>query len=170
MTKKMLEKIAAVFPKPLGDLINRFEDMIIYIFYGVLTTLVNYIVHFGIRLAFTDLTGDERSLSGLLEAMQHSRVSSSAAASAAWAAALVFAFFTNKFFVFESKDTSAKAYAREFTAFAGGRLFSFGCELVIIFFFVDMMKLNELAVKLLCGVFVIVLNFVISKLLVFKKR
>ncbi|MCM1524829.1 MAG: GtrA family protein [Ruminococcus sp.] len=171
MTKKMLRKLAAALPEPLGGRINRFEDIIIYVFYGVLTTLVNYTVHFGIRLAFADLGGaDTESVTGLIDAMRDSRISSAAAATAAWLAALIFAFFTNKFFVFESRETSAKAYAREFTAFAGGRLFSYGCELAAMFFFVDVMSFNEPAVKLLCGIFVIALNYLFSKLLVFKKK
>lgn len=83
---------------------------------------------------------------------------------------MLFAFFTNKFFVFEAHDTTAKAYVKELLSFAGGRLFSYGCEVIIMFAFVDVMRFNELVVKLLCGILVMILNYFLSKLIVFRKK
>lgn len=171
MTRKCFRKIVSVFPKPIGKLYSKFENLIIYVFYGVLTTLVNYIAHFGLRFAFTDLTGvDTASLSAILKATENSGVSSSAATTFSWVVALIFAFFVNKFFVFEADDRSKSAYLKEFLSFAGGRLFSYLCELLIMFVCVDVCHLNELIIKLACGVVVMILNYFFSKFLVFRKK
>lgn len=169
MTKKCFRKIVSVFPKPVRQLYDRLENLIIYVFYGVLTTLVNYVAHFGLRFLFTDFTGAEMTLTGMLKASENSAVSSAAATTFAWVTACVFAFFVNKFFVFESKDTSGGALSREFLTFVSGRLFSYGCELAIMFVCVDVKGMNELIVKLLCGVLVMILNYFLSKFLVFRK-
>lgn len=170
MTRKMFRRIFSVLPRPLCELCMKMENMIVYVFYGVLTTLINYIAHFGLRLVFTDLNGVEKSFSAIMAAMENSAVSSAGAATFSWIISVLFAFFTNKFFVFEAKDTSARTIARELAAFAGGRLFSYGCEVLIMFACVDVMKFNELAVKLLCGILVMILNYFLSKLIVFRKR
>lgn len=170
MTKEMFRRIYAILPKPLEELCLKMENMIIYVFYGVLTTLLNYIAHFGLRLMFTDLSGiEEKSFGAVMAAMENSRVSSAGAATFAWVTALIFAFFVNKYFVFESKSSGGKETLKEFLSFTGGRLFSYGCELVIMLVFVDIMHFNELAVKLICGVLVMILNYIFSKLLVFRK-
>ncbi|MBQ7784002.1 MAG: GtrA family protein [Oscillospiraceae bacterium] len=171
MTRNMFRKIFAIFPKPLCELLMKLENLIVYVFYGVLATLINYVAHFGLRIAFTDFRGvDTRSFTAVMIASENSAVSSAAAATFAWVVALIFAFFTNKFFVFESKDTDRKTFAKEFVSFAGGRLFSYGCEVAIMFIFVDVMRLNELVIKLICGIIVMILNYIFSKLLVFRKK
>lgn len=171
MTRNCFRKIYSVLPSPLEKLCLKFENAIIYIFYGVLTTVLNYIAHFGLRLAFTDFSQvDEYSFSSVMQAMENSAVSSAGAATFAWIIALIFAFFVNKFFVFESKSTNAGSLAKEFTAFAGGRIFSYGCEVLIMFVFVDQLHLNELIIKLVCNVIVMILNYLFSKFLVFRKK
>lgn len=170
MTRKMFRRIFGILPKPLCELCMKMENMIVYVFYGILTTLINYIAHFGLRLAFTDFTGAEKSFAAVMAAMENSAVSSAGAATFAWIISVLFAFFTNKFFVFEAKDTSAHTMARELAVFAGGRLFSYGCEVLIMFVCVDVMRMNELVVKLLCGILVMILNYFLSKLLVFRKK
>ncbi len=171
MTRKTFRKIFSILPKPLCELCMKFENVIIYVFYGVLTTLINYVSHFGLRLALTDFSGvDTHSFSAVMAAMENSAVSSAGAATFSWVVSMLFAFFTNKFFVFEAHDTTAKAYVKELLSFAGGRLFSYGCEVIIMFAFVDVMRFNELVVKLLCGILVMILNYFLSKLIVFRKK
>ncbi len=170
MTKKAFRKIYSIFPKPVEKLFLRLENMIIYVFYGVLATIVNYAVHFGVRIAFADIPpAEELSYRTVMDAIENSAVSSAGASSIAWAAALVFAFFCNKFFVFESKGGSAANTFREFFTFAGGRIFSYGCEVLIMFVCVDVNHFNELIVKLLCNILVMVLNYIVSRLFVFRK-
>lgn len=171
MDKEFFRKIYRLLPGPLGKICMRFENAIIYIFYGALTTVVNYVAHFGLRIAFTDLTGVERSFTAISQAVnERSAISSAAATTIAWAVSLIFAFFVNKFFVFEAKERTIYAMGKEFLAFTGGRLFSFGCEVVIMKITVDNLGLNELAMKLAASVVVLILNYVFSKLIVFKKK
>ena len=69
MTRKTFRKIFSILPKPLCELCMKFENVIIYVFYGVLTTLINYVSHFGLRLAFTDFSGvDTHSFSAVMAA------------------------------------------------------------------------------------------------------
>lgn len=167
MTKEHFRRIYALLPSKLEALCLKTENAIIYIFYGALTTLINYVVHFALRIKFSDIPEGE-GLSEILSYTQKSGISSSGAAAAAWIAAVLFAFFTNKFFVFESKKKDG--IIKELAVFAGGRLFSFGCELVIMWLFVDRMHMNELVIKLAASVFVLILNYFLSKFLVFKKK
>lgn len=171
MTKNTFRKIYSILPDPLEKLCLKFENAIIYIFYGVVTTIINYIAHFGLRLAFTDLSGiGEYTFGSVMSAMENSAVSSAGAATFAWVVSMVFAFFVNKFFVFEHKSTGRSEFAKEFFSFAGGRIFSYFCELAIMFICVDVMRLNELIIKLLCNVLVMILNYIFSKFLVFRKK
>ncbi|MBR4767031.1 MAG: GtrA family protein, partial [Clostridia bacterium] len=88
----------------------------------------------------------------------------------AWVAGVLFAFFTNKLFVFESKSWAPSVAAKEFTGFVGARTFSLFVELLCMFLFVTIMNLNELLSKIFVGVIVVVLNYVFSKLLIFRKN
>ncbi len=168
MNKAFFRKIYSIFPKPLEDLLLKFENAIIYIFYGALATVINYVAHFGLRLAFTDIPKGTGLFEALRLAEETSRVSSSGAAAFAWVTAVIFAFFTNKYFVFESQGK--EGIFREFVTFTSGRLFSFGCELLIMFVFVDKLHLNEVVIKLLANIVVLILNYFVSKLLVFRKK
>lgn len=167
MTKECFRRIYRIFPKPLERLLLKAENAIIYIFYGTLTTLVNYVTHFGLRIAFADIPAGA-TLTQIYEASQASAVSSSGAAAAAWIAAVVFSFFVNKYFVFEKRGR--QGILKEFAAFTAGRLFSFGCEVAIMFVFVDRLGLNELVIKLASNVLVLIMNYFISKLLVFRQK
>ena len=77
---------------------------------------------------------------------------------------------TNKFFVFESRETDLKYILKEFRAFVSCRIFSGVVELVIIFVMATLMGINDLFVKIVTNVVVIVLNFIFSKLIIFKKK
>ncbi|MBQ8979111.1 MAG: GtrA family protein [Oscillospiraceae bacterium] len=167
MTKQHFRKIFGLFPKPLRDLLIGYENAIIYIFYGALTTLVNYAVHFGLRLAFVP-DKDWGSLSQILSSMETSAIPSGAATVISWVAAVIFAFFTNKYFVFEKTDKNH--IWMEFARFACGRLMSLGLEALLMWVFVDKLAYNELIMKLLASVLVLIINYFLSKFLVFKKE
>lgn len=167
MTKSHFRKLYALLPEKLRDICLKAENGIIYIFYGALTTLINYIVHFALRIALSDIP-DGASLDTILRAAQNSAISSAGAAAVAWTIAVLFAFFTNKYFVFESKEKSG--ILRELAVFTAGRLFSFGCEIAVMWLFVDRMHFNELFIKLMVSILIIILNYFLSKFLVFKKK
>ena len=133
----------------LKNLIRRYADVLSYLVFGVLTTLVNYLVY----LPVYNLLGLSAAVSNLL----------------AWTAAVAFAFLTNKPFVFKSHDWSRKTVIPELTKFVSCRIGSGVMETAIIFLAVDLMGFNGNLWKLLTSVLVVILNYFASKLLVFKK-
>ena len=133
----------------LKALMVRYRDVIVYLVFGVLTTAVNYIVY----LPCYNVLG----------------LSGSASNAIAWVGAVAFAYLTNKPFVFRSHDWSAKTVIPELTKFVGCRVGSGVLETAIIFLTVDWLGWNGNVMKLLTSVLVVVLNYIGSKLLVFKK-
>lgn len=135
--------------KKINILIHKYYDILAYLFFGVLTTVVNYIVY----LPCYNLLHIPAALSNMI----------------AWVAAVAFAYLTNKPFVFKSYDWSAKTVVPELTKFVGSRFFSGALETGIIFVTVDLLLWNGNIMKLFTSVLVVILNYVASKLLVFKK-
>ena len=134
----------------LKKLYEKYADAFAYLVFGVLTTVVNYVVY----IPFYNLLG----LSGV------------ASNAIAWAAAVAFAFLTNKPFVFKSHDWSAKVLLPELAKFLGCRIGSGLLETAIIFVTVDCLMWNGNWMKLLTNVMVVVLNYFGSKLLVFRGK
>lgn len=133
----------------LRQVLEKYGDILSYLFFGVLTTVVNYLVY--------------------LPCYNYLNLSAAVSNVIAWAAAVVFAYLTNKPFVFKSHDWSAKTVVPELTKFVGGRLFSGGLETAVIFITVDLLLWNGNVMKLITSVLVVIVNYVISKLLVFRK-
>lgn len=131
-------------------LIRKYYDILAYLFFGVLTTVVNYIVY----LPCYNLLHLSAAVSNVI----------------AWVAAVVFAYLTNKPFVFKSHDWSAKTVIPELTKFVGSRIVSGALETAIIFVTVDWLCWNGNLMKLVTSVLVVVINYIASKLLVFKKQ
>lgn len=136
--------------KKLLQLLKKYEEVISYLFFGGLTTLVNYIVY----LPCYNILHLSGALSNAI----------------AWVVAVAFAYLTNKPFVFKSHDWSAKTVVPELTKFVGCRVGSGLAETVIIFVLVDCLNWNGNIIKLLTSVLVVILNYVASKLLVFRKK
>ena len=137
----MFEKIRA--------LVMKHWDMVSYLFFGVLTTVVNYLVY----LPLYNLAGISAAVSNMI----------------AWAAAVAFAYVTNKPFVFKSHDWSMKTVLPELGKFVGCRAASGGLETALVFLTVDVCGWDGNVWKLIISVVVVILNYVSSKLLVFRK-
>ena len=133
----------------IKKLLEKYRSEIIYLIFGVLTTLVNYIVY---------------------RPCLHYLHSASVSNSIAWVFAVIFAYLTNKPFVFQSHDWSMKVVAPEFVKFVGTRVASWLVETGILFLAVDMLQWNGIVWKLITSVLVVVLNYVGSKLLVFRGK
>ena len=133
----------------IRELIHKYADVLVYLFFGVLTTAVNYLVY----LPCFNLIHFSAAVSNVI----------------AWVAAVIFAYMTNKPFVFKSHDWSAKTVVPELTKFVGSRVLSGAMETVIIYLTVDLLCWNGNVMKLLSSVLVVVFNYIASKLLVFKK-
>ena len=139
------------------------RELIIYIIVGGLTTIVNYIIHFGLRFFNANYY---------------------VALSLAWLGCVLFAYVANRIFVFESKSRG-KAQIKEFILFMGARVFSYGLELLIAFIFIDLAKadsfvwqpdfiettipVGELLVKTVGQIVIVLSNYIFSKLVIFKK-
>jgi putative flippase GtrA len=132
------------------DLIRKHWDVLSYLFFGVLTTVVNYVVY----LPCYNLLGLSAAVSNAI----------------AWVFAVAFAYLTNKPFVFKSHDWSAKTVFPELVKFVACRIGSGVLETVLLLITVDWMDWNGNIMKLITSVVVVVLNYVGSKLLVFKKQ
>lgn len=130
-------------------LVVKYWEILSYLIFGVLTTVVNYIIY----LPLYNGVGLSASVSNVI----------------AWAGAVAFAYLTNKPFVFRSYDWSLKTVIPELTKFVGCRVGSGAAETAILFVTVDLLGWNGIIWKLLTNVLVVVLNYVASKLVVFKK-
>ena len=134
----------------LKELFKKYYGLISYLFFGVLTTVVNYLVY----LPCYNLLGINASVSNMI----------------AWVVAVAFAYLTNKPFVFHSNDWSAKVVIPELTKFVATRIGSGGLETAILFLSVDLAGMNGNVWKLVTSVLVVILNYIGSKLLVFRKK
>ena len=88
----------------------------------------------------------------------------------AWVIAVAFSYVANKLFVFKTHCPDTGALLREAGSFLAMRLVSLGMETVLMFLLVEVLHLNDLAMKLLVNIVVIILNYVFSKLFIFKKK
>ena len=131
-------------------------ELISYLFAGVATTLVNYVVYFIVTRPFGSLIAPE--------------ILTVAGTCIAWLVAVLFGYVVNKLFVFHTKSESFAALMKEMMSFITMRLVSFGMELVLMFVTVDVIGLNDLAMKLLINILVIIANYVFSKLVIFRKK
>ena len=136
--------------RKIRELLNKYYDVLAYLFFGGLTTAVNYIIY----LPCYNLLQFSATASNII----------------AWTFAVAFAYLTNKPFVFKSHDWSLKTVAPELTKFVGSRIASGVLETAIIFVTVDLLCWNGNIMKLVTSVLVVILNYIASKLLVFNKQ
>lgn len=133
----------------IKNLVQKHRDILSYLFFGGLTTVVNYLVY----LPCYNLLNLSAAVSNAI----------------AWAVAVAFAYLTNKPFVFRSHDWSLKTVVPELTKFVTCRIGSGLLETGILFLCVDLLAWNGNVWKLITSVLVVILNYIASKLLVFKK-
>lgn len=131
-------------------LFEKYRDILLYLLFGVLTTIVNYLVYF--------------PLYNLLSC------SAAFSNSVAWAVAVAFAYITNKPFVFQSNDWSKNTLVPELIKFIGCRIGSGFVETISLWVLVDLLDWNGNWVKLAVSVLVVLLNYISSKLIVFRKK
>ena len=136
--------------RKIRSLLEKYWDILAYLFFGVCTTVVNYMVY----LPCYNLLQFSATVSNIL----------------AWVVAVAFAYLTNKPFVFNSNDWSRETVIPELTKFIGCRIGSGAMETVILFLAVDLLGWNGNVWKLLTQVMVVILNYIGSKLLVFTKK
>ena len=84
-----------------------------------------------------------------------------------WITAVLFAYVTNRKFVFESKD---KKIVLEFIKFVSCRLLTLGSEILVMYILVDLLRLNDMISKVLVQFIIVILNYILSKIIVFKNK
>ena len=145
--KNMVNKIKQLYLK--------YKEIINYLIFGVLTTIVALIVKWGLLFTFLNASnGFELQIAVVIS----------------WIAAVLFAYFTNRKYVFESKTDNK---SREFINFIIARLATLLLDMFIMWFFVTLLTLNTdlyvLIFTLVSQILVILGNYIFSKLFVFKK-
>lgn len=179
MIEKIRELLFKIFKKEsfIGKLVDKFftQEIITYIFFGVLTTAVNLVTFYifkkifisvGWNGIFNEIVPENSKIvelfSGGSDYLDANLI--------AWVAGVIFAFVTNKLFVFESKSWKPSVAGKEFAGFVGARVFSLGVEMLGMFVMVTLLTWNEFVAKIIVGVAVIIINYIFSKLLIFKNK
>ena len=83
---------------------------------------------------------------------------------------VLFAFFTNKLIVFESKGNGIKRFLWEILTFFGARALTGVLDTAIMVVFVDILSLHDIGVKVASNIIVIILNYIVSKFVIFAKK
>ena len=127
---------------------NKLKEIIWYGFFGVLTTLINIISFY-----LLDKTGMNVYVSNFF----------------AWFISVLFAFITNKLFVFNSKSLNKKVLMKEMFSFFFFRILSLGIDMAGMYICISLMKVNKMLSKVIMNVIVIIANYIFSKVFIFKK-
>ena len=127
----------------------KYKDIISYLFFGVCTTLVNVLSYW--------ICAHPLKLNTMVSTI------------IAWILAVLFAYLTNRKWVFHSNATSVQEITREILSFFGCRLATGVLDWACMFIFVQLLAWNDVIVKFGANVLVIILNYVASKLFIFKK-
>jgi len=134
---------------PFLPLWQKHREALLYLFFGVLTTAVNMVVFFALNAA------------GVNELVSNA---------AAWVLAVLFAYVTNSIWVFRQKGESAGDKLRQIFSFYAGRVATLLFEEAALYIFITKLSFAVAPVKIAAQIAVIVLNYIISKLLVFTKK
>ena len=134
----------------LKKLLKKYQSFILYGIFGVLTTIVNLVAY---HLCYYR-AGMSNTLSNVI----------------AWILAVTFAYLTNKVWVFKSRSWSFPVLRREVPAFFSCRLATGILDLVIMYICVDILGWHAMLMKVVSNVLVIILNYIFSKLIIFKKN
>ena len=130
-------------------LLRRYREMLMYLIFGVLTTLVNIVSYYCLT--------------------RFIQMDTAAATALAWFLSVVFAYVTNRRWVFQSKATGFMPVMLEAGGFFAARFATGLMDLGVMALCVDVMHLPDMPVKIASNVIVVILNYVLSKLLIFRK-
>lgn len=136
----------------IKELYTKYEEIINYLIVGVLTTIVSLATYFICTETFLDPNKKlELQIANIIS----------------WVFAVAFAYFTNRKYVFKSKN---KNMLKEASSFVGSRILSLLMDMFTMFIIVSVLHLNDKIGKLVSQVIVTVANYILSKLFVFKKK
>lgn len=133
----------------VGEIFTKYKEQILYLVFGVLTTLVNFVVYYL-----------------LIACSLHYSISNAIAI----AISILFAYITNKIYVFESVTKSFREALAEFLRFVGSRIASSIYDMLSMFILISLLSCNELLAKIVTGVIVVILNYILSKKFAFTQQ
>lgn len=133
------------------------REMLMYLFFGVMTTVVSFVTA-GIAKYLCENAGLGKSAVSNISTV------------VSWICAVTFAYVTNRIWVFDSKVKGKKGILTEMVSFYGGRVFTLLVEMVMMELGYSVMGINYWVTKIVANIVVLILNYVISKLFVFKKK
>ena len=132
----------------IKELYHRYRELLMYLIFGVLTTVVNYVCYLLAAPFFSTTT-----LPVILS----------------WCVAVAFAYVTNRVFVFRSRSKGRET-VKEAASFVGARFLSGIMDVLFMAIFADWLGFNDKLMKLVSNVFVVIFNYIASKLFVFKGK
>ena len=136
----------------IKEIYNKYQEIIKYLIFGVLTTIISLLTYY--LLVFTILDPNKPLQ------LQIANIIS-------WITCVTFAYVTNRKYVFNSKN---KNILKEITKFYSSRLTTLFIDMLIMFIFVTILHLNDKIIKILVQIIITILNYILSKLLVFTKK
>ena len=136
--------------RKVWELFLKYKEMVLYLVFGGLTTLVNIVTYALFAYVFNMGTVASTAL--------------------AWIVSVIFAYITNKIFVFESKTDSLAMAVTECVSFFGCRLATGVMDVAIMYLSVDLLHFNDIVIKIVSNVFVVILNYIFSKLFIFRRE
>lgn len=129
---------------------KRYKEVLLYLFFGGLT----FVISIASYAVFTAGFGWNELIANLFS----------------WVLAVLFAFLTNRIWVFQAATHGRRAFVQQMVAFFGGRVLTLVVEEIILLVFITWLGFPGMLVKITAQIIVIVLNYIISKVIVFKKR
>ena len=144
---KILEKIGL---KKLAEIYRKHQEGMRYLVFGALSTVINIVV-----FAICSKTAN---------------LSTTISNTIAWIVAVLFAYITNKIYVFNSKTTKIKELTKEIISFFSARIVTLVLETAFLWVVIDKLGFNEILMKIISNIIVIILNFIFSKIFIFKSK
>ncbi|MCI9064094.1 MAG: GtrA family protein [Clostridia bacterium] len=143
----ILEKIHL---KKLADWYRKHREAMRYLIFGGLSTVVNIVIF---TICFNYI-----------------KISTTASNCIAWIISVIFAYITNKIWVFYSKTDNIRQLVKEIISFLGARVFTLVFETIFLIIVIDKLHFNTIFMKIISNILVILMNFVFSKIFIFKKN
>lgn len=158
-------------------LFKKHREIIMYIIFGFLTTVISLFTYFAVLFL-------AKNAFGIVEDSAKYNVARTIAQILQWVTGVIFAFFTNKKWVFCNEDKDKNSMIKQMSTFAASRLLTFGLDTLIVFSTIFILtKINysdflflkieitkDVIAKILSSIVVIISNYILSKLIVFRKK
>lgn len=155
--EKFIKACVSILPKPLQNIYYKYEEKWLYLVFGVLTTVVSFLAA-GISKHLLESAGFNVDAIGTISTI------------ISWICAVTFAYLTNRVWVFESHASNGKEILTEALSFYGGRVFTLLVETAMMWLGFSVMGINYWITKIAANVIVLILNYIISKIFVFREK